>query len=287
MYRLYILILMIGLFGCNNISEESNKPVIGLSILPQKYLVSSIADTLADVVVMVPPGASPATWEATSAQMKSLGDALVYFRIGHIGFEKAWMAKASEINREMKIVDLSENLTLRGMTYNHGDHSHTGIDPHVWMSPGNMEIMAGKVFDELQKLFPQHKEQLERNYSALLDEIEDTKQFASDQLSACKGETFLIFHPSLGYFADDYGLFQAAIEYEGKEPSPAHMIRIIDMARSKGIKVIFVQQEFDRRNAEIIANEIEGQVIVIDPLSISWPDEIKALSISLKNSFQK
>jgi len=287
MYRLYILILMIGLFGCNNISEESNKPVIGLSILPQKYLVSSIADTLADVVVMVPPGASPATWEATSAQMKSLGDALVYFRIGHIGFEKAWMAKASEINREMKIVDLSENLTLRGMTYNHGDHSHTGIDPHVWMSPGNMEIMAGKVFDELQKLFPQHKEQLERNYSALLDEIEDSKQFASDQLSACKGETFLIFHPSLGYFADDYGLFQAAIEYEGKEPSPAHMIRIIDMARSKGIKVIFVQQEFDRRNAEIIANEIEGQVIVIDPLSISWPDEIKALSISLKNSFQK
>ena len=287
MHRLYILILMIGLFGCNNISEESGKPVIGLSILPQKYLVTSIADTLADVVVMVPPGASPATWEATPAQMKSLGDALIYFRIGHIGFEKAWMAKAAEINPEMKITDLSENLTLRGMSYSHGDHSHSGIDPHVWMSPGNMEIMAGKVFDELLKLFPQHKEFLEGNYSALLVEIEETGQFASDQLSAYKGETFLIFHPSLGYFADDYGLLQAAIENEGKEPSSAHMIKIIDMARSKGIKVIFVQQEFDRRNAEIIANEIEGQVIEFDPLSESWPDEIKNLSLSLKNSFQK
>ena len=287
MYRLYILILMIGLFGCNNINKEPGKPVIGLSILPQKYLVASIADTLADVVVMVPPGASPATWEATPAQMKSLGDALIYFRIGHIGFEKAWMAKAAEINPEMKITDLSENLTLRGMSYDHGDHSHSGIDPHVWMSPGNMEIMAGKVFDELLKLFPQHQEFLERNYSALLVEIEETGQFAGDQLSAYKGETFLIFHPSLGYFADDYGLLQAAIEYEGKEPSSAHMIKIIDMARSKGIKVIFVQQEFDRRNAEIIANEIEGQVIEFNPLSESWPDEIKNLSLSLKNSFQK
>ncbi len=236
---------------------------------------------------MVPPGASPATWEATPAQMKSLGDALIYFRIGHIGFEKAWMAKAAEINPEMKITDLSENLTLRGMSYDHGDHSHSGIDPHVWMSPGNMEIMAEKVFDELLKLFPQHKEFLERNYSALLLEIEETGQFASDQLSAYKGETFLIFHPSLGYFADDYGLLQAAIENEGKEPSSAHMIKIIDMARSKGIKVIFVQQEFDRRNAEIIANEIEGQVIEFNPLSESWPDEIKNLSLSLKNSFQK
>lgn len=287
MHRLYILILMIGLFGCNHISEEPGKPVIGLSILPQKYLVASIADTLADIVVMVPPGASPATWEATPAQMKSLGDALVYFRIGHIGFEKAWMAKAAEINPEMKIVDLSEDLALRGMAHDHGDHSHSGIDPHVWMSPGNMEIMAGKVFEELQYLFPQHKAQLQSNYSALLVEIKEAKQFAGDQLSAYHGETFLIFHPSLGYFADDYGLLQAAIEYEGKEPSPAHMIRIIDMARSKGIKVIFVQQEFDKRNAEIIANEIEGQVIGINPLSISWPDEIKALSLSLKNSFQK
>ena len=277
---------MIGLFGCNHISKESGKAVIGVSILPQKYLVSSIADTLADIIVMVPPGASPATWEVTPAQMKSLGNAQVYFRIGYIGFEEAWMPMIMEINPEMKVIDLSEGMEIRGMINGHGNHSNSGIDPHIWMSPANMDAMAIKVFAELQKLFPQHKAQLRRNYSSLMNDIQEAGSYADEHLSEYAGETFLIFHPSLGYFADDYGLVQAAIEYEGKEPSPAHMKEVIDLALSKGIKLIFVQQEFDKRNAEIIADAIDGQVIEINPLSVTWTDEIKAISLSLKNSFE-
>ncbi len=121
----------------------------------------------------------------------------------------------------------------------------------------------------------------------LKEEIESVKAYAGIELSDFTGETFLIFHPSMGYFADDFGLTQLAIEYEGKEPSPAHLGRLIELANEKGIKTIFVQQEFDKRNAEIIAQEINGKVVEINPLSESWPEEIKNISLSLKKSFRK
>ncbi len=287
MNRILLIFFLIILVSCKTEQKDVLKPVIAVSVLPQKYLVSSIADTLVDVVVMVPPGASPATWEASPAQMKSLEEAVLYFRIGHIGFEQAWMQRMEEINPEMLVVDLSKGLKLRGISVKHGDHSHQGVDPHTWMSPVNMDIMAAEIYAELIKIFPQYQQQLQQNYKELLIEIEKTGIYADNELSDFQGQHFLIFHPSLGYFADDFGLLQESIEYEGKEPSAAHLKKIIDMAKEKGIKTIFVQQEFDKRNAEIIAREINGEVVVINPLSETWPEEIKLISLSLKNSFSK
>jgi zinc transport system substrate-binding protein len=285
MNRFLIIFLLIGLVSCGTGKKEPSGPVIAVSVVPQEYLVKSIIDTLADVVVMVPPGASPATWEATPSEMKSLADAMVYLRIGHIGFEQAWISNIKDINPDLRIVDLSANLPLRGIDYTHGEHSHRGVDPHIWMSPANMEMMARLVFSEMEKLFPENKPQLRRNYSKLMLEIKDANRFASTELAGHKGESFLIFHPSLGYYADAYGLTQMSIEYEGKEPSPAHMKEIIDMARFAEIKTIFVQQEFDIRNAEVIAKEIGAKIVQINPLSLDWPGEMKRITLSLKSSF--
>lgn len=286
MNRILIIFLLIGLVSCNSGKKEPSGPVIAVSIIPQEYLVKSIIDTLAEVVVMVPPGASPATWEATPSEMKSLSDALVYFRIGHIGFEQAWISNIMDINPSLNVVDLSANIGLRGLEQTHGDHTHSGIDPHTWMSPANMEIMARNIFSVMQKLFPENKPQLRRNYSKLMLELKEANRFATEELAGYEGASFLIFHPSLGYYADAYGLTQMSIEYEGKEPSPAHMKEVIDMAREAGIKTIFVQKEFDVRNAEIIAQEIGARIVQIDPLSINWPDEIKNITVSLKSSFE-
>jgi len=272
--------------SCNSGPSEPERPVIAVSILPQKYIVSTIVDTLADVHVIIPPGASPATWEATPSQMKDLGDAIVYFRIGHIGFEQAWISNIMDINPELPVVDLSTNLELRGIEYTHDDHKHHGVDPHIWMSARNMEVMSRKVFNELQKYFPDQKPLLRRNYSKLMLEIKTAGRYADKKLAGHAGESFLIFHPALGYFADAYGLEQLSIEYEGKEPSPAQMKEIIDEANAKGIKTIFVQMEFDKRNAEIIAKEIGGQVVVINPLSEAWPYEMENITNSLKKSFE-
>jgi zinc transport system substrate-binding protein len=284
--NILIILFLFGLISCNSGAEKSLKPIVAVSILPQKYLVESIADSLVDVVVMVPPGASPATWEATSAQMVSLSDAVIYFRIGHIGFEKAWMPKIREHNPLMPVVDLSADMSLIGMDTRHGGHSHTGIDPHIWMSPEKMESMARKVYNELKLILPEHKEFLRANYASLMTEIKNVGRLAGKNLAPYEGETFLIFHPSLGYFAKDYGLQQVSIEYEGKEPSPAHIKEVIDLANAKGIKIILVQEEFDSRNAEMIAREIGGTVVKINPLSENWATEIKSLSSKLPKALK-
>lgn len=287
MRNIILLSIIIGLISCGQREAKTpDRPVVAVSILPQKYLVASIADTLADVITMVPPGASPATWEATPAQMKQLSHASLYFRIGHIGFENAWMDKMIELNNSMRVIDLSEELELLAIDVKHGDHSHKGTDPHTWMSPARMEQMARKVFYELKTLFPEHADQLRRNYEKLILEIRETAAYVDKQLSMHGGKAFLIFHPSLGYLADDYYLEQISIEYEGKEPSAAHMKDVIGKAKNRGIKVIFIQEEFDKRNASIVAEEIDGTVVQINPLSENWAPEMKAISSRLNKALK-
>ncbi len=281
----YLLILFL-LFACIR-QTQTVKPVVVVSILPQKYFVEAIADTLVNIVVMVPPGASPATWEATPRQMTALGNASVYFMTGHLGFENAWMPKIRKLNDKMRVVDLSEGMDLFGIEHRHGEHSHSGIDPHIWLSPERAALMAEKTYEVLKGLLPEDLELLRANYNKLMQEIASLDKYITEELSAYKGSTFLIFHPSLAYYADDYGLLQESIEYEGKEPSPAHMKQMIDLAREKNIKIIFVQQEFDIKNAQIIAKEIKGEVVQIDPLALDWPDELRNITIKLKDTFKK
>ncbi len=87
----------------------------------------------------------------------------------------------------------------------------------------------------------------------------------------------MIFHPALTYLANDYGLVQIPVEIEGKEPSPAAMKFFIDTGREKEIKTIFVQKEFDIKNAGTIADEIGADITIIDPLCWDWPATVRII----------
>lgn len=92
---------------------------------------------------------------------------------------------------------------------------------------------------------------------------------------------FMIYHPALSYFARDYGLHQIPIEAGGKEPSPAHLKALIDTCNSENVHVIFVQPEFDRRNAELIAQQTGTRVVDINPLSYDWETEMLNIAQAL------
>jgi zinc transport system substrate-binding protein len=77
----------------------------------------------------------------------------------------------------------------------------------------------------------------------------------------------MVYHPSWGYFAKEYGLSQIAVEIEGKDPSVQDMQRLIDTAKEKNIKIIFVQSGFSTSSAKTIASEIGGEVVEVDPLA--------------------
>ena len=94
----------------------------------------------------------------------------------------------------------------------------------------------------------------------------------------------MIYHPNLGYLARYYNLEEASVEYEGKEPSPSRLKYLIDRARAENIKTVFVQKEFDVKNAKAIADEIDAKIIIIDPLSEDWEKAMREIIEALSKS---
>jgi len=138
----------------------------------------------------------------------------------------------------------------------------------------------------LQEADPQHRSIYEDNFKAFAAQ---TNQLDADLKKTFAGKTglqFMVFHPSWGYFAHAYGLKQVPIEIEGKEPKPAQIIELIQHAREKDIKVIFVQPQFSAKNAKLVAKEIKGEVAFVDPLAEDWSANLREVANKFKSALK-
>lgn len=125
------------------------------------------------------------------------------------------------------------------------------------------------------------RRQFRRNLQQTLADLQATEDSIRTLVDSLHPKAFLIYHPTLTYFAQDYGLTQIAIETDGKEPSPAQLVRLIRLCKEKQVRTIFVQQEFDRRNAELIAQETGTHLVDINPLSYEWKEEMLKIARTL------
>jgi len=293
---LILMLPLIWLIGCkpSTKKQELKKNVVTVSILPQQYFVNKIAGDLLEVNVMIPPGASPVTYEPTPKQMQELSKSFAYFRIGHIEFEKSWMKNFENMNPDMKVINTSVNANLIEPEHDHGEHDdhhheghhhHHGIDPHIWTSPKEVKKQAELMYQFLVNELPEQKDIFEKNYNQFVIEIDSLDNYLSTVLTPYKGKKFLIFHPALSYIARDFGLEQISIEIDGKEPTPANVQEIVSIARKEQIKIVFVQKQFSTHNAEVIANEINGNVVQIDPLDPDWAEGIKNIADQIVKSY--
>lgn len=283
--KIILFLFAIVVISCQSGKIEKENNLLSVSILPQKYFIERIAGDDFKVNVLIPPGASPATYEPTPMQMTGVAKSIAYLRIGHIPFEHAWLSNLIEGAGEIKLVDLSKGIELvKGMAVKHGDHFHEGgIDPHVWSSPLSVKIIAKNTLETLVAYAPEKKGEYEKNYNAFLVELAELDRMALEAFQTKQGKSFMIFHPALSYLARDYGLNQISVELDGKEPSPTHMKHLVEEAKSKGINQIFVQKQFNVENAKAIMAEIGGEVIQIDPLSEDWLSEMKRIINILKD----
>jgi len=271
--------------SCSGARGSDN--TITVSILPQKYFVDVLSDSALKVNVMVPPGASHSTYSPTTRQFKDLSDSRLYIGIGHLGYETAWLDRLGELNKDMKLLNLSDYTELIAGDCDHDhegedEHAH-GIDPHIWLSPKVITELLPLMRDALIESYPELKATIEANYSKLMAQIEETDAAMQATCENLSYRSFMIFHPALTYLARDYGLEQKVIEVDGKEPSPAYLASLIESARQDSIRVIFIQQEYDVRNARTIAKEAGIELVVIDPMKYDWVENIKELN----NIFQK
>jgi len=281
-----IFIFLVSLFACQSKQKEAAN-MISVSILPQKYMVDQIAGNLVQVNVLVPPGSSPHNYEILPSQMKDLSKSKAWLQIGLLTFEDAWKEKLASINKDLLIVNCSEGIsTLAGDDHHKEGHEHAGaLDPHVWLAPAEIKTLAQNTLKTLSKSFPDHTAEFEKKYSRFTLKVDSLSAQIEQKLAPLKNRNILIFHPALAYYARQFKLVQIPLELDGKEPSPKHMKDIVDLAHQQNIHVIFIQKEFDSAFAEQMAQEINGEVLVIDPLDYNW--EKQMLDITEKIAAQK
>ncbi len=242
-----------------------------VSILPQKSFVQAIGKNLVNISVMVKPGDSPHTYEPKPSQMRDIAKADIYFAIG-VEFENAWLPRFANQNKNMKIIDTSKGIKKEMMPTFTGKEISTGEkDPHVWTAPQNIKIIAKNIYNALAKEDSENAKIYKKNYEKFILHVELVNKEVKNILKDTpKNSKFMVFHPSWGYFAREYGLVQLPIEIEGKTPKPKSLIKIIQIAKKDNVKAIFTQPEFSPKIANQIAKDLNIKVIKATPLNPNW-----------------
>ncbi|MFP4366218.1 MAG: metal ABC transporter solute-binding protein, Zn/Mn family [Bacteroidales bacterium] len=281
--------LMLIFAGCSGGTSVDDRPAVTVSILPQEYMVKRIAGDNFRINVLVPPGASPETYEPTPGQMRDVANSSLYFRIGYIEFERTVLNNIQLQNNELMVINTAEGVDLiAGEIVEHDDHVHLyGVDPHIWLSIPAVKVQVRNITESLIKKDPDNKDLYAANSSEFVKEMDQMHESFTERFEGTDRKTFLIFHPALAYFARDYGLNQISIEEEGKNPTASNMKKIIDLAREEGINDVFIQLEFERENAMAVARELGGEVIEIDPLSADWKGNMEVIAEKLHNTLTK
>jgi len=266
--------------GNSNGSSDGKIGVV-VTVGPQEEFVKRVGGDRVNVTVMVPPGADPHTYEPLPSQMKQVQDAQIYFQVGSgIEFELTWMDKLTSMNSQMKVVNTSAGIQLIPNTA----EAEEGSDPHVWVSPRNAKIMVENIYQTLVHEDPQNKDYYTKNRDEYLKELDDLDKNITQTMSGKNNTKIMVYHPAWAYFCKDYNLQQISIESQGKEPTPQGISNLVDQARKDNIKVIFVSPQFSTSNAQVIANEIGGKVVIADDLSENYLENMKKVAEAFASS---
>ncbi|MCP4969315.1 MAG: zinc ABC transporter solute-binding protein, partial [Arcobacter sp.] len=236
-------------------------------------------------------------------------------------FEKSWLNKFKNANKDMIFVDTSLGINkLEMKEHKHHDeheedkhheeheedkhhdehkedkhhdeheeekhHDHGGIDPHVWLDPILVKTQAKNIYEAIIKIDKENIDFYTKNYKNFLEELNILDEKLKNILKPYSNKAFMVFHPSWGYFSNRYNLEQIAIEVEGKEPKPSQLIDLVKEAKLHNIKILFVSPQFSKKGAETIAKSLKGKVTIIDPLSYNWEDDLIKTANEIANIYK-
>ncbi|BBD08695.1 metal ABC transporter solute-binding protein, Zn/Mn family [Desulfovibrio ferrophilus] len=284
-----------------------------VSIPPAAWFVRQVAGDLAEVQVMIPAGASPHAYEPKPRQMTAVARADLYLAIGG-EFEDSWLPRFRGVNPELVVHRLDAGIVKLPMTeHGHGegeahggDHGkqptkrptghegkshvqvhqevlepHQGLDPHIWLSPRLATIIVDNVREAMSEADPMHAAQYAANTERVLATIASLQRELAPLFRDLPSNRFLVFHPSWGYFAREFGLGQIPIEVQGREPSPRELHDLVQEALEHGVRAVFVQPQMSRRTAQIVADELDGRVVLADPLAEDWDANLRRVAREL------
>ena len=256
---LFALLLLSGLAGAGQTAET--RLLAATSIAPLADFVHQVGKDRVDVITLVPPGASPHTYELTPSQVVQVAAARLLVLNG-AGLEY-WAPKLIEAidNPRLEVVDTSRGMPL----IDEGAH---GANPHIWLDVRQAAKQVRDVRDALVKVDADHTADYQTNTAAYLAELDQLDLEIAAKVEGWRQKQFIAFHPAWVYFARRYGLEQAAVveASPGREPSPAEVARIVETAKRIGARAIFAEPQLSPKAAQTVAAESGARVIFLDPL---------------------
>ena len=269
---LLLLFILISTFcGCTeNKPQDSGKPVITVSIVPQITFVKAVCKDKLEVKAIIKSGASPETYEPSPKEIADLETAKIYFSIG-VPAEDNILKNLSEKTK------ISKLHTVAAKEYPE-IYDEGGRDPHIWLSPKRVTVMIEEICKTLSDFDTENKSFYETNAKAYINELLTLDKEITDILKDKSEREFIAFHPAFGYIAQDYSLTMYSLEEHGKEATAKHITEMTDLAKEKGIKTIFYQAETSGRQAKAFAEEIGGKAVALEPLSADYIENLKKMA---------
>lgn len=272
--------------------EGSGKVNVVATTVPLGYFTEMVGGDLGLVAVLVPPGTNLHTFEPSPSKLAEVEDADLYVKNG-AGLE-IWMERIIQANEDMLVVDSSSGVDLIESTDDHDHDAHLGAhdaheniltaDPHIWLSPKNAMIIVDNICEGLIEVDPDDAELYQKNRDDYLSKLRELDRELNSTFSQTDGKEFIVLHPSWSYFARDYDLVQVPILESEKEPGPRYLAEIVEIAREKKITTIFVDPNFNPKSAEIIAREIDGCVVPLDPLAENYIENMRHVGREIASS---
>lgn len=278
------------------------KPLVSVSVPPQKHFVEKIAANTLDINVIIPAGVDEHNFDFKPATMQRLEKSDIYFTIG-LEFERVFADKFQSNFANLQVIDTGKDLRNLATSHTHSKddhdehHNHAGHDdhdhdehahgkdehhahkhsnshethsekdPHIWLDPILVKIQASTIAKALIAKYPQNKALYEANLAQFQAELDTLNAEISALFEKSKNKKFIIYHPSLAYFAARYHLVQIPVEIEGKEPKTKDLQRLMSVAKKENIKTIFVQKGFSQNAAKSLAKELKASVVELNHLS--------------------
>ena len=282
-------IMLLTLVACGgNVTNNSRQIVV--SIPPLEGVVSAIVGEDFEVITLLPSGSSPESYSPTTRQIASISTAEHLFYTGVLNFENELLQRFDREQNSALLTNVSNGIELlSGGDCGHEHHSeehthHHAVDPHIWLSPGTLEVIVDNIAGAIIEAHPDSLRYV-ANYKALKSKIAAQKELFRERLVGAPRE-FLIYHPALGYLADEYGLEQISLENEGKSPTPSSLAGVVDKVAESGVKVMLYQQEYPLDVVKPIAEILNVKLVNINPLSEDIIDELNYIVEQLTNSYE-
>ncbi len=283
------LVLLVGICGCTDQHKiSSSHPLfVACTIPPQEEFIRAVAgDYPVSVLVMVPPGASPHTFEPTPSQIAGLESADLYIALGSgIEFENRWMERITRTYPDMPVINASHDIVVHRAAHAHEQEgepvhqeSHEGVDPHVWLSLQNAARIVNTTAEAMADIRPDMRDTFFKNRDMYVRNLTDVDQNIRESFMDLKTRTILVYHPAFGYFCREYNLTQMAVEENGREPSAQQLAHLITQAKSMGIRIVFAEPEGSTKQAETLARELNGTMVLISPLAGNYLENMRQIA---------